>query len=537
MKGFDEIYQNHINNKTNYVEIKPITIIITADINKCFVVWQDLVKYIAKVEGISKLEAEAKCIWVVSSQPSGGSEGDRKDNLIKLRSVDNPNSPVEWIISVAMLTEGWDVKNVFQIVPHESKAFNSKLLIAQVLGRGLRIPKVYIGREDIRVKIYNHVKFSAEIQRLFDDVLELNDRLPIPVNKKDKQLNFRLHNFEYKKDEGVVQVRTGATKFSEIINLQPQAKTSLNEVTYQDAIDRTKEKVDYINELPWMSLTDAATSVFSMLTAFELEQDKNVASSYSVEQIKKIIAKNLVQPSDDYLSIENLNRIKGAFRKLYDSGGETIIYKNKIDSIFFIETRDLRTSYSNSAALRKGSTSKIFYNSSYEQQLVDAELKIFEEMIESDDYEISLVESMKSPMFAVVSDHSPEKRFLNLLLKSDFELHYDSFIKSTDRGFYSIPYSYKKGTHMKYQNFNPDFFIKKSNQILVVEIKSDQEDSDEARAKLRDSKLHFIELNRKQSDLKYLFFMIGPSDYENFFIALSADSMIQYESTLMERLV
>jgi type III restriction enzyme len=140
-------------------------------------------------------------------------------------------------------------------------------------------------------------------------------------------------------------------------------------------------------------------------------------------------------------------------------------------------------------------------------------------------------------MFAVVSDHSPEKRFLNLLLKSDFELHYDSFIKSTDRGFYSIPYSYKKGTHMKYQNFNPDFFIKKSNQILVVEIKSDQEDSDEARAKLRDSKLHFIELNRKQSDLKYLFFMIGPSDYENFFIALSADSMIQYESTLMERLV
>jgi hypothetical protein len=36
-----------------------------------------------------------------------------------------------------MLSEGWDVKNVFQIVPHEERAFNSKLLIAQVLGRGL----------------------------------------------------------------------------------------------------------------------------------------------------------------------------------------------------------------------------------------------------------------------------------------------------------------------------------------------------------------------------------------------------------------
>jgi len=536
MNGFDEIYQNHLSNRINFAEVKPITIIITADINKCFVVWQDLVKYIAKAEGISKLEAETKCIWVVSSQPSGGSDAERKNNLIKLRSVDNPNSPVEWIISVAMLTEGWDVKNVFQIVPHESKAFNSKLLIAQVLGRGLRIPKVYVGRGDIRVKIYNHVKFSAEIQRLFDDVLELNDRLPVPVNKKDKKLNFRLHNFKYEKDQSIIQVRTSATKFSEIINLQPQAKTSLNEVTYQDAIDRTREKVDYVNELPWMSLTDAATSVFSMLSAFDLEQEKNVASSYSVQKIAKIITKNLIQPNDDYLSLENLNRIKGAFRKLYDSGGETVIYKNKIDSIVFIETRDLPTCYSNSASLRKGSISKFYYNSSYKRQLGDVELKIFEEMIESDDYEMMLVETMKSPMFAIVSDHSPEKKFINLLLKIDHAIHYDSFIKSTDRGFYSIPYSYKKGTHMKFQNFNPDFFIKKSKQILVVEIKSEQEDNVESRAKLRDSQLHFFELNQKQTDLKYLFFMLSPSDYESFFIALSSDSMIQYQSTLMERL-
>jgi len=536
MNGFDEIYQNHLSNRINFAEVKPITIIITADINKCFVVWQDLVKYIAKVEGISKLEAETKCIWVVSSQPSGGSDAERRNNLIKLRSVDNPNSPVEWIISVAMLTEGWDVKNVFQIVPHESKAFNSKLLIAQVLGRGLRIPKVYVGRGDIRVKIYNHVKFSAEIQRLFDDVLELNDRLPVPVNKKDKKLNFRLHNFKYEKDQSIIQVRTSATKFSEIINLQPQAKTSLNEVTYQDAIDRTREKVDYVNELPWMSLTDAATSVFSMLSAFDLEQEKNVASSYSVQKIAKIITKNLIQPNDDYLSLENLNRIKGAFRKLYDSGGETVIYKNKIDSIFFIETKDLPTCYSNSASLRKGSISKFYYNSSYERQLGDVERKIFEEMIESDDYEMMLVDTMKSPMFAIVSDHSPEKKFINLLLKIDHAIHYDSFIKSTDRGFYSIPYSYKKGTHMKFQNFNPDFFIKKSKQILVVEIKSEQEDNVESRAKLRDSQLHFFELNQKQTDLKYLFFMLSPSDYESFFIALSSDSMIQYQSTLMEKL-
>jgi len=63
-------------------------------------------------------------------------ENERQKNLQLLKEVDDSKNQVEWILSVAMLTEGWDVKNVFQIVPHESKAFNSKLLIAQVLGRG-----------------------------------------------------------------------------------------------------------------------------------------------------------------------------------------------------------------------------------------------------------------------------------------------------------------------------------------------------------------------------------------------------------------
>ena len=536
MKGFEEIYQNHLSNQSTYSEIKPISIIITSDINNCFEVWENLVKYITEIEGISKQEAEDKCIWVVSSKPSSATDSDRKRNLIKLRSVDSPNSPVEWIISVAMLTEGWDVKNVFQIVPHDSRAFNSKLLISQVLGRGLRIPAIYQGRDDIRVKIYNHVKFSAEIQRLFDDVLELNDRLPVLVNKADTDLNFRLHNFSYEKDEGKTQVRTPASKFSEVIDLQPQAKTVSNEVTYQDAIDRAKEKVDYVRSLPWKSITDAANSVFSMIKAFDLEQEKDLAGSYPVESIKSIILNNLRNSNDDFLSIENLDRVKGAFMKLYDVGGVTIIYKNKINDIFHIETKDLSISYTNGAVLKKGSSGKLFYKSSYEKALNDAEIEVFQEMLDTDDYELVQIEKMKTPMLSVVSNHAPEKKFLNLLLKSENEIRYDSFIKSTDRGFYSVPYSYKKGSHMKYSNFNPDFFIKKSSQILVVEIKSDQEDANETRAKLRDSLKHFSELNKRQSESEYIFFMLSPHDYENFFIELTQNSIKRYQSTLMEKL-
>ncbi len=39
----------------------------------------------------------------------------RKENLSLLKTVDDPDNPVEWIVSVSMLTEGWDVKTFFRL--------------------------------------------------------------------------------------------------------------------------------------------------------------------------------------------------------------------------------------------------------------------------------------------------------------------------------------------------------------------------------------------------------------------------------------
>ena len=96
-----------------------------------------------------------------------------KNNLIKLKNVDSKTeSKVEWIISVSMLTEGWDVKNVFQIVPWEDRAFNSKLLISQVLGRGLRLPIEYQIPQP-KVVVFNHDSWSKNIKGLINEILEI----------------------------------------------------------------------------------------------------------------------------------------------------------------------------------------------------------------------------------------------------------------------------------------------------------------------------------------------------------------------------
>lgn len=58
--------------------------------------------------------------------------------LAELAKVEEPDSPVRIIISVGMLKEGWDVKNVYVVA--SMRASVSEILTEQTLGRGMRLP-------------------------------------------------------------------------------------------------------------------------------------------------------------------------------------------------------------------------------------------------------------------------------------------------------------------------------------------------------------------------------------------------------------
>ena len=147
-----------------------------------------------KKEQLPREAIEPKVLIVTSHR-------DHNLNLLNLRYVDEQDNPVQWIISVSMLTEGWDVKNVFQIVPWEDRAFNSKLLIAQVLGRGLRIPEAYNSAQP-KVIVFNHDSWSKNIKGLIDEVLEIETRIySNSLVDEDKytraQYHFEVYNMDY----------------------------------------------------------------------------------------------------------------------------------------------------------------------------------------------------------------------------------------------------------------------------------------------------------------------------------------------------
>lgn len=96
----------------------------------------------------------------VDSSKSGKEEEEMVTRLLAVESVDEPT---EIVIHVNMLKEGWDVTNLYTIVP--LRAANARTLIEQSIGRGLRLPfgkRTGVAVVD-RLNIVAHDKFQEII--------------------------------------------------------------------------------------------------------------------------------------------------------------------------------------------------------------------------------------------------------------------------------------------------------------------------------------------------------------------------------------
>lgn len=96
----------------------------------------------------------------VDSSRTGAEEEAMITRLLAVESVDEPT---EIVIHVNMLKEGWDVTNLYTIVP--LRAANARTLIEQSIGRGLRLPygkRTGVAAVD-RLNIVAHDKFQEII--------------------------------------------------------------------------------------------------------------------------------------------------------------------------------------------------------------------------------------------------------------------------------------------------------------------------------------------------------------------------------------
>src|ERR1017187_5040588 len=104
-------------------------------------------------------------VITVHSNQSGE---ERDETVQQLLSVEDPNNPTEIVVHVNMLKEGWDVTNLYTIVP--LRAANSRTLVEQSIGRGLRLPYgKRTGNADVdRLTIVSHDRFQEIVDHAND---------------------------------------------------------------------------------------------------------------------------------------------------------------------------------------------------------------------------------------------------------------------------------------------------------------------------------------------------------------------------------
>jgi len=123
---------------------KAVLFVMVDDTKNCDEVGAYLEKICAELQG-AVLVIHTKANGEISEAASSKN----KDELEVLRrqsnEIDTWKSPYKAIVSVLMLKEGWDVRNVTTIVGLRAYAAKSNILPEQTLGRGLR--RMYFGSE------------------------------------------------------------------------------------------------------------------------------------------------------------------------------------------------------------------------------------------------------------------------------------------------------------------------------------------------------------------------------------------------------
>ena len=213
---------------------KAILFIMTDDTKNC----NDVAEYL---EGIyPDLQGAVLVIHTVNNgEISEASSSRNKAELDRLRelanAVDSPDNKYKAIVSVMVLKEGWDVRNVTTIVGLRPYSSKSNILPEQTLGRGLR--KMYPGGLEEYVSVVGTEAFMAFVESIQAEGVEF-ERKPMGVGSMpNTPLVVEIDHDNEKKDLDTLDI--------EIPVLTPRVYREYKTLADLQIGDLGKNKVDY----------------------------------------------------------------------------------------------------------------------------------------------------------------------------------------------------------------------------------------------------------------------------------------------------
>lgn len=157
---------------------------------------------------------------------SNQSGSEKDENIALLLGLEDPSNRIEVVIHVNMLKEGWDVTNLYTIIPLRTSA--SRTLTEQTLGRGLRLPYgKHTGNDHVdTLTIVQHDKFQDIVDEANkpDSIIQVRNIIVLEdegeIVPKEIITANSVMNQELEDRKEAVEKMEGKAKEKELINIK-----------------------------------------------------------------------------------------------------------------------------------------------------------------------------------------------------------------------------------------------------------------------------------------------------------------------------
>ena len=218
----------------------------------------------------------------------------KKDDDIERQfvSLEEPDNEIEIVVHVNMLKEGWDVTNLYTIVP--LRAADAITLVEQTIGRGLRLP--YGGKRtgdaDVdKLTVIAHENFDEVIKRAQDPNSLLNKLSYIEIDEEE------LHPVSGKVVQGKTSIEEKFEEDKKKAEQQYQKEVAKAEydakMAVWDAIPQLNTSIKNLSELSTVKnkekLKELTTQLIVKRTAERLPLFADEEAARQLEQLDAVI--------------------------------------------------------------------------------------------------------------------------------------------------------------------------------------------------------------------------------------------------------
>ncbi|OGZ85924.1 MAG: hypothetical protein A2463_04720, partial [Candidatus Staskawiczbacteria bacterium RIFOXYC2_FULL_32_10] len=210
---------------------------------------------------------------------------EKEENIQKLLDLEKPENPIEIVVHVNMLKEGWDVTNLYTIIP--LRAANSQILTEQTIGRGLRLPYgVRTGIEKVdKLTIIAHDRFQSIIDAANspDSIIRKDNIIEIDPNNipehQEVVTSFSTIDASFAQQEKEIsKIKNAGEKEKAIFSLETQRNIF-------DAVNSIGSEVKSINDLKSSEVQKMV--IGKMIERIENTAQQNLFKDKIIEEAKK----------------------------------------------------------------------------------------------------------------------------------------------------------------------------------------------------------------------------------------------------------